>query len=227
MASQTITPDLVQRAAGISEQVTTTLRNLILSGQIDEDEVLTEAGLGSRLGVSRTPVREALARLENEGLIESAGLRGKRIKRFSAAEISELFWLRRTIEEATVAELAERGLNPDDLKTLADYLEAQRQAAEADNPAEFLEIDHHFHAALVQFLGYERVAVMLQGLRYTFDLIGLKPTYQHAGRTGEVLSEHRAILAALAARDAKAAKRAMAEHLARTKALVLASLTDD
>lgn len=224
MATPTLTPELVQRAAGISEQVTNKLRDLILNGLVDENEVLTEAGLGTRLGVSRTPVREALARLESEGLIESAGLRGKRVKRFSAEEIRELFWLRMTIEGATVAELAKRKLNRDELKTLDGYLEQQRQAAKANDLAKFLEIDHHFHAALVQCLGYERVATMLQGLRYTFDLISLKPTYQHASRTKEVLEEHSAILKALKQNDAKAARQAMDKHLERTQQLVLEAL---
>jgi GntR family transcriptional regulator, rspAB operon transcriptional repressor len=215
---------LVQRAAGIADQVTETLRNLILSGAIGEDDVLTEAALGVKLGVSRTPVREALAHLEREGLLEPAGLRGKRVRSFSEAQIKELFWLRRTIEGATVAEVAQRPADPQHLALLEALIEQQRGLAEHNERARFLEIDHQFHAALVKTLGFSHVTDLLRGLRYTFDLIGLKPTYSAPNRLGEVLLEHEAILKALRSRNPDKAKAAMETHLRRTETLVLQAM---
>jgi DNA-binding GntR family transcriptional regulator len=227
MANTTLTTDLsatVQRAAGISDQVTTRLRELILNGVITETEVLTEATLATKLGVSRTPVREALARLENDGLVEAAGLRGKRIRQFTSSEIRELYWLRITIEGAVVAELAARKPDRAALKPLETLLEEQRLAAKSDNRPKFLEIDHAFHSALVEALEYNHVNTMLRGMRYTFDLISLKPTYQHKNRIAEVLVEHQNILKALRNHNAATARKAMTDHLKRTEELTLVVL---
>lgn len=214
----------VSRPASITDQVTSRLRDLILNGVVGESETLTEAALGDRLGVSRTPVREALARLESEGMLEPAGLRGKRVRRFRAEEIRELFWLRRIIEGATVAEVARRSLGEGQRDRFDRLLAEQRQAGRQGDPARFLEADHGFHSAFVQALGYSSVSHMLQGLRYTFDLISLKPMYHHPNRTEEVIDEHQAVLDAVLRGDPAGAERAMTAHLDRTQTLVLAAL---
>lgn len=227
MANATLSNDLsatVQRAAGISDQVTMRLRELILNGVVTENEILTEAMLATRLGVSRTPVREALARLENDGLIEAAGLRGKRVRQFTSSEIRELYWLRITTEAAIVSELAKRKPSKETLKPLETLLEEQRLAAKKDDRPTFLEIDHTFHSAFAEALGYSYVNAMLQGMRYTVGLIGLKPTYQYENRTTDVLVEHQNILKALRNHDATAAHKAMTDHLKRTEELTLAML---
>jgi DNA-binding GntR family transcriptional regulator len=211
----------VQRPMSISEVVTVRLRELILNGVITEAEILTEATLATMLGVSRTPVREALSRLEQDGLVEAAGLRGKRIRQFSNQEIRELFWLRGTIEGAIVAKLAAARLDDRKLAELTTLLEAQHAAADSGDRPKFLEIDHSFHNAFVTALGYSYLNTVLQGMRYTFDLIALRPTYQHTDRLYEVLAEHKDILAAVRRHDADGAKVAMLHHLARTEQLVI------
>jgi DNA-binding GntR family transcriptional regulator len=213
----------VERPETVKDTVYRNLRSAILQGTLDSNTVLAEAAVAEKLGVSRTPVREALQQLEREGLLQSAGARGKRVRRITTEEIKELFWLRRAIEGATVEKLAAQGLTPAQKQTLTDYLARQSAALDADDRASFLANDSSFHAALASFTGFNKVGEIITNLRQLFQLIGLR-AISEPHRLEQVLTEHQAIVNAISKRRPDQARKAMEQHLSHTETISLAKI---
>ena len=133
-----------------TEEVTAKLRELIMSGQFEQGERLTETGLAARLNVSRTPVRLALATLEKEDLVEGAPNRGFRVRRFSVEDMREIMEVRAVLEGMGARLLAEKGLDAGEDAVLQDCLnalelliESKRHDPEAFR--EFSEFNDRFH----------------------------------------------------------------------------------
>jgi DNA-binding GntR family transcriptional regulator len=213
----------IERPESVKDRVLRAIENAILGGLIPRDEILTEGGLANKLSVSRTPVREALQELGKNGLLESAGRRGKRIRRLRKEEVRELYWLRQVLEGAIVERLAAAGLTADQVSAAHRHLEDQRAAMSADDRLAFLSADSRFHIALAEFLGFPKVTAIILNLRQLLHLSGVRAV-RRLSRFEEVLSEHVRILAAIEHKDPNAARQAINEHLERTEKLVLAEL---
>lgn len=131
------------------------IRSMVLSGQLAPGERLTEMGLSRILGVSRTPIRNALLILETEGFLEVKGKRGYSVKQFSAEECVEALELRAALEGIAARKLAHRGVSQQTLSILNECLEQGDRLLDNQNLTDedcdrFGEINLRFHQTIVQ-----------------------------------------------------------------------------
>ncbi len=201
----------------ITEQVYQAIRSLVLSGGHRPGSRLSEAGLAERLEVSRGPVREALERLAQEGLVVRVPRRGSFVRRYGANEVGELMELRRVLE-AAAARLAVRRADDADLAAMEQLLEAASQAIASGRG---YPPDRDFHQALARLAGNHALE-RATGLVYDQLRLARALAAQRPGRAREAWREHAAILRALLARDEDAAERAVQEHLAAATAAMQA-----
>jgi DNA-binding GntR family transcriptional regulator len=195
-------------------QVLERLREAILALELVPGTVLARQALAEQFGVSQTPVREALLRLAEEGLVDVFPQHATLVSRIDLRAARQAHFLRRSIELELVRELAVR--RPEGLvEALSRQIALQQALAEAQQYGEFVAADRQFHqllyaaadmAALVELVG--RVSGHVDRLRRLH-----LPT---AGKTASILRDHRAIVEAIAAGDAAAAQEALRAHLSGT-----------
>lgn len=185
------------------------LLDALRAGAFAPGDRLREEDVGERLGLSRTPVREALRRLETDGIIEHRPRIGAVIRSLSHAEVVELYEMR-VVLERTAAEMAAKhgcAAEFDALDDLNDRIEAERA-----NPARGAAINQDFHRGLY-LAGRNRFLLeAARALNNSLLLLG-PTTYTDSQRIDVVVGEHREIVAALRAADAAAAGQAAEAHL--------------
>ncbi len=193
-----------------TERVERVLRGALVDLAIPPGAFIDKAAVCERLGVSRFPVSEALARLAAEGLVEILPQRGTRAARLRLPEVLEAMMIRRALE-AAVAEEAARRLPEAALALLQADLARQEEAVRRGDRASFHDRDLAFHDRLVGELGLARVAAVIEASRATVDRV--RRLLSSPGRHAVTLAEHRAILARIEARDPPGARSAMEAHL--------------
>jgi DNA-binding GntR family transcriptional regulator len=204
----------IHRTESLAQRAYRTVREAIRDGRLSAGEIYSEQELGTAMGISRTPVREALLELSREGLVEILPQRGFRLHSPTREEISEVFGLRRAVEGYVVAELASRA-SEKDIERLRDVLRRQEQLL--DDAAEFLLVDEEFHLLMPQLMALERSHRTLMGLRGVMWLEG-RQAMMVRDRAPAVLDEHVRIVDAIERHDAPAAVKAVHRHLDRTLA---------
>ncbi|MEU0068702.1 GntR family transcriptional regulator [Streptomyces sp. NPDC006332] len=196
------------------------LKDTVLTDPGMQGAFLSEQELADRIGVSRTPVREALLQLAAEDLVELVPKRGARVSPLTGREIRELMELRGIVERYAAQQLVSGGGAP--VAQLRSLLERQRELTGADQAREFIAVDHRFHSALVSAVGNALLDRHYDGLRSRQVRAGVVALFNQQGRQEAVLEEHEAILDALAAGDAQAAWAAIDHHLESTLKVLLA-----
>lgn len=198
-------------AGSLGQKVYQTLREAILSLAYRPGEILRKPEICEALGVSRSPVADAVARLAAEGLVDVVPQAGTFVARFSMEEIREGAFLREAIEVAAIERLAET-ITEEQLTQLRRNLTVQAAlVADGDVPG-FYQMDAAMHELLLSFTGFRKLAQVSETawLHVNRARQLILPV---AGRIGATVEEHRAILAALEARDAEAARVAVRLHL--------------
>jgi DNA-binding GntR family transcriptional regulator len=197
------------------------IRSAILEGRLEAGSMTSVRTLSEALGISRTPVREALVELVNDQLVAFERNRGVRILETHAHDVEEIFELRLLIEVPSVATAIERS-GPDLVTELRASLDEMR--AHLDDEPSFMHHDWLFHRALLVATGNERLVAFVESLRNQTRMRGLST----AGRSrplAAIVDEHEAICRAVEAADADAAVEAMSHHLTNTRNLLLAQET--
>jgi DNA-binding GntR family transcriptional regulator len=202
----------------LAEGVYQTLRRAIRDGLLSEAEPLRENRLAARLAVSRTPVREALQRLTREGLIGHANGKGVAVPALDARELDEIYEVRLALEPAA-ARLAARNVSAHELEALRAVL-AQAEAARESEPQRLVALSARFGDLVGEAARNRRLAALIRQHRDGI-LRAEGSTLDQPGRAEKVLAEHRALLAALEARDPDAAARAASEHVEEARRLRL------
>lgn len=133
----------------LRDEVVRQVRLAIIEGRLKPGDHIVEKNLTAELGVSRTPVREALILLEREGLVVSEVNRGSFVRSFSEADVTHIFSMRTTLENFA-AELIVQQLDEDDFRYLKQSIEGQREAIESDNFKRVRSIDMSFHQYLIE-----------------------------------------------------------------------------
>jgi DNA-binding GntR family transcriptional regulator len=189
------------------------LREAILDLSYRPGEALRKGEICAVLGVSRSPVAEAITRLAGEGLVDVVPQAGTYVARFSMDEIREGAFLREAIELAAVETLAGR-ITEEQLVQLRRNLRVQEALVGDGDFAGFYALDGALHAMILSFTGFRKLGQVADTawvhVNRARQLILPMP-----GRVAETLEEHKAILAALEARDGEAARAAMRRHLGR------------
>ncbi len=186
------------------------LRNAIISLKLQPGARIDKAEICERMGLSRQPLSEALARLAEERLVTVEPQKGTYVTRISLGDVEEAAFVREALEVATIRRVAPAvdDATLDRLRLLVEY---QSAAAAAGDHDEFYLLDVRFHAALFARLAQRRVAEVVESARAHTERMRLLlvPT----GRNPATIVEHEVILAALAKRDGDAAAEAMRAHL--------------
>ncbi|OKK18578.1 GntR family transcriptional regulator [Streptomyces sp. CB00455] len=190
----------------------------VLERRYEGGVLLTEGELAGAVGVSRTPVREALLRLETEGLLKLYPKKGALVLPVSAQEIADVLETRLLVEEFTVrrAVPAPPGL----LERLAGLLGEQRRHAAEGDLAAMTAADRAFHAEIVRHAGNQILCRLYDQLRDRQLRMGVALLHAHPDRLERTLAEHAGILDALRAGDAEAAAAAVRGHIGRVDSLV-------
>ena len=186
-------------------------------GRLEPGALHSVAQLAEQLGVSRTPVREALLMLEREGRVRFERNRGVRILAPSAHDIAEVFELRLLLEVPSTVSAAGRV----DLDALAVELDGMSAAAETGDEGAFMDHDERFHALILAASGNRRLVTAVAALRDAVRGRGAS-TVGRSRSLQELEAEHAAILDALRAGDGDRAGAAMRYHLRRTGDLLAA-----
>lgn len=191
------------------EYVYQELRNAIQEGRYRQGERIREEDIAKSMGVSRTPVREALRRLQTRGLLEFAPGRGLGVAELSKQQVLELYALRELLEGAA-ARLAAQHATPTEVAYLRHMLSEFRQVG--NNPKRLAQINQAFHRAICD-AAHNRY--MLQSLNDLGDALALlqDTTFSLKGRPQTADIEHTAIVDAIEKRDADAAEMAAREHI--------------
>ncbi|WP_329031404.1 GntR family transcriptional regulator [Streptomyces sp. NBC_01725] len=196
------------------------LKENVLTDPDRQGEFLSEQELADRIGVSRTPIREALLLLAAEDLVRLVPKRGAQIVPLSGREITEVMELRGIVERYAAEQVVPE--DRDLLAELTELLERQRALSGAEHAKEFIAVDHLFHATIVAAAGNSLLNRHYDGLRSRQIRAGVVALYNQQGRQESVLTEHRAILAAIASGDRRAARIAIDSHLESTLKVLLA-----
>ncbi len=197
----------------LPDQLAETLRELILSGAVPPDGPVRQDALAAELGVSKIPLREAMTRLEQEGLLRSEANRGYFVRSLSAAEAGEVYALRLTLEP-DLAALAAARATADEQAAAAAMLEALDSATEAHVPAAGA-LNRAFHLALVRPARRPVTVDIVERLHILSERY-VRKHLEPLGRDARANEEHRALMTAWLARDGKAVAALLRAHIGQT-----------
>lgn len=199
--------DITPAPRDLGQEAYERIRAAIRDGTLTPGLRLTEMDLAARLGASRTPVRQAIARLEAEGLLTHEPRRGLTVTRPDHAQVMELYVMREILEGAA-ARLAAQHATETEIAAMSELVEQEPQRF--DDPRGLAELNIRLHG-LLYLAAHNRY--LLRSLEQVSATMALLPSLlTHGGRAAAAHAEHRAILAALGRRDGAAAEDAARAH---------------
>jgi len=201
-----------QRATA-SSRIYMDLRGELVSLRRRPGDAISEAEIALFYGVSRTPVREAILKLSDEGLIDVFPQSGIFVSRIPLAALPEAIIIRKALEETTARLAAERA-TASQILNLRSILERQREADKAGDRAAFHQADELFHATIAEVAKHPGIWTLIQQVKVHVDRYR-QLTLPVAGRMTQVIAEHGPILEAIEAHDPERARAAMERHLER------------
>jgi DNA-binding GntR family transcriptional regulator len=204
---------LSQRAVGVTarDRVYAALREAIVSAELEPGRRLSENELAERLGVSRTPVREALARLRDERLVAIVPQLGTFVPLIDPEAVADASFVREALE-CNAIRLATERATPADLAALRANLAAQERA-EADGDSDAFDLlDEELHRSLCRLSGRDIAWQLSMRARGQLDRVR-RLSLPEPGYRAEMVAEHRAVLDAVAAGDPETAERVLRHHL--------------
>lgn len=196
-----------------------TLRSAILTGELKPGERLMEIHLAAELGVSRTPIREAIHKLELEGLVTMIPRRGAQVAQISEKGLKDVLEVRRSLD-ILCAELACERITDEAKESLKKACDAFEEATLTKDATVIASADVAFHNIVIEATGNERLVAMINNLaeqmyRYRFEYIKEESGHKR------LISEHRALMQAIFENDAEGAKKAAGEHIDNQEASIL------
>jgi DNA-binding GntR family transcriptional regulator len=195
----------------LRERVYQALKEMIIFKEIPPGEKLDEDSLANQLGVSRTPIRESLYRLENEGIVKIIPRRGAFIVKHSKESINEILSVREVLEGLSAREAANH-ITDAALEVLESLSEKFSESNVRLLSKEYLQVDVKFHKTIIEASKNEWLISLMNILNDHIQMLRLR-TVTFQGRPEQSLSEHRRILEALKARDPLLAESLMREHI--------------
>lgn len=203
----------------LREVVFKALRRAIVEGELKPGERLMEVTLANKLGVSRTPVREAIRMLELEGLVVMIPRRGAEVAKITAKDLKDALEVRMAIDSLS-AKLACERITEEGKKELRDACMAFKEAINSKLVPAIVECDEKFHSAIYKASGNEKLMSVSQGLReqvYRYRVEYVKDFSYH----DNLVREHDLITMAILKGDAETAERVMNEHIFNQEQIVI------
>jgi DNA-binding GntR family transcriptional regulator len=194
------------------------IKEYILEGRLDEDSRLTEEFLSGQLGISKSPIREALNRLEAEGLIRIEARRGAYLRSFTNKEVDDLY----DVREALEAHAVRSGVFPvPAIKELRASVKRLRAYLKANDRTKYIDEDVSFHAAIARATGNARLCEVLENIQNQIWLFRRK-TYDLSSSAAP--DAHDALIEALEKRDVAEAESVMRRHISGVRKKLLEHL---
>ena len=200
-----------RRSSGARVAAYSALRQEIIAAELEPGRQLSENELAGRLGVSRTPVREALVRLRDDRLVEIVPQLGTFVTRISDSAVEDAQFVREALECAAVRLAAERA-GRDDGKALEAMVAHQRVARDAQDYARFSTLDDEFHAALSDIAGRRVAWDLAQRAKAHLDRVR-RLSFPQPRYLAEMVAEHQLVVRAVRRGDPDAAEDALRHHL--------------
>ncbi len=197
----------IQKAPNLTELAYQSVKRHLFNGKVTEGSKLTEEWLSTQLGISKSPVREALNRLETEGLISIESRRGAYVRKFSLKEVQDLYELREVLEVYAVGVVE---ITPELLADLSASVAHTEQHLTEHNVMAHVEEDIRFHNRIAAATGNEELRRVLENVHQK-SLICRSKTYHLSSATAPL--SHGKILQGLADGDREVAQEAMREHI--------------
>ena len=201
--------------SSLHDDVADRLRELIFGGSLTPGSFIDEPALCEQLGISRTPLREALKVLTAEGLLRHEPRRGCFVNQITERDLDEIFPVIALLEGRCAFEAA-RNASDADLAALEVLHQRLNRHAQARRISDYYETNHTIHEAIITLADNRWLAQVIGDLRKILRLARLQQLHA-PGRLAQSLAEHMAVFAALKARDAEGAEAAMRTHLVRQR----------
>lgn len=203
----------------LRDVVFNTLRQAILTGELKPGERLMEIHLANRLGVSRTPIREAIRKLELEGLVTMIPRRGAEVAQITEKSLKDVMEVRRALDALSV-ELACDRISAEELAALADACDAFEAATASGDLKKIAQADVALHDIIVKAAANTRLTQLVNNLseqmyRYRFEYIKDKKTH------GQLIKEHRILYESIRDKDKETAARTAKLHIDNQEAAVM------
>lgn len=198
------------KTISLADQVFDHLENDILSGKYQRGEILTESKLSAELGVSRTPIREALRRLEQEHIIEESG-KGSVVIGINEKDLEDIFMIRKSLE-CQVAALAAKNRTEEQLKQLREALEFQEFYLNKKDPDQIKLMDSRFHETLYKLSGSTAFYDTLVPLHRKIQKYR-RASVTNSSRAEASVAEHRKIYEAIESQNTALAAKYASEHV--------------
>ncbi|WP_410788027.1 GntR family transcriptional regulator [Kribbella sp. C-35] len=195
------------------------LRGTVLSDPAVSGTFINEQVVATEVGISRTPVREALLMLAAEDLVQLVPHRGAFVAPLPGREIAELMQARGVIECWAASTSLAADAAP--IEAMTSVLEQQRAIVAQGDAKAFIELDSQFHALLVAAGGNSVLGRLYENLRSKHVLLGVVALQRSATRRQDVLAEHQAIVDGLAGGDPAVAEKAILSHLGTTGSVLM------
>ena len=195
----------------LRDVVFNTLRNAILTGELSPGERLMEIKLADKLGVSRTPIREAIRKLELEGLVVNTPRKGAEVANISAEDLRDVLEVRRSLEVLAISLACEK-MSDETLELLYENIDAFKHSIDAKATSDIASVDVTFHDIIYKSTGNNRLIQILNNIseqmyRYRFEYIKNKESWNR------LVEEHMNIYEAIKNRDKDLAVKSILLHI--------------
>jgi DNA-binding GntR family transcriptional regulator len=188
------------------------IKEAIITQKLPQGSQLKESDLVARLGVSRTPIREALNQLFREGIIDIYPRQGAFVRKWTTADVLEVLILREVLE-GVAARLATNRLQEESIKVLEGYFKQYENGVIG-----YAEADERFHSNIILASGSSRVIALTNGLRDTLQMMNMRAvTFRYPERIKNSSAEHMNIIEAFKSRDEMLAEQLTREHFRQTR----------
>lgn len=203
-----------------TERVYKTLLENIIQRKLLPGQRLLERDLIEKLGVSKTPIREALARLRKDGLVEGTLYQSAFVARISRKDTAEIYDLRKVLE-GLAARCAAEKITPKQAEKLRSIIQLSVECIKENKVKEYTRLDLKFHGLVGDISENERLCKMMQQLRYQTNIL-MSTSVALPGRGVKVsLSEHKKVVEAIVNQNPELAEKMAEEHVIKTKKAVM------
>ncbi|HBQ87432.1 MAG TPA: GntR family transcriptional regulator [Syntrophomonas sp.] len=209
----------------LRELVLEAIREAIITGTLKPRERLMEIQLAEELGVSRTPIREALRKLELEGFIVMVPRKGAYVADLTFKDIADVFEIRAALEGLAAGLAAER-ITDDELENMERLLVEKAEAIAEKDIEKLVAADTKFHDALYRASRNQRLSNIISNLREQIQRFRTT-SLSYPGRSRRSLEEHRSIVEAIQSRDVQSARQAAQEHIENAENSMIESIKKD
>lgn len=206
-----------RRPLNLRETVLERLQTAIVTGELSEGEMVSAPSLGQKMGVSATPVREAMMDLVREGLVETVKNKGFRVTGMSDKDLDDLTEVRLLLEPSALR-LVAKNIPESAFEELVALADTCLEAAQRGDVSEYLRSDREFHTLILSYTGNEQLVELSTSLRRRTRFYGIE-TLAKDGRLANSAQEHHELLDLLRKGDAAGAEQLMHSHIKRSREL--------